>query len=192
MHTPRDTHPKRPDAHFAPPVDAPRPWAEDPDDGDDDRGYDRDDASYGGPYVPAKRRVWTSVVAALLATTALVSLLLVHVWSRFRVLDLGYQVSTMSRTRETLLEEQRRLQIEVQVLTRAERLEPVARRQMALIAPLPQQILYVPASELALPPLPSTAPKGASPLAPLTMAPVAPLQQGALALRGVEERARYE
>jgi cell division protein FtsL len=159
------------------------PWTEDLDDAD------RWDIT------PPRRRVWTSVVAALLATTALVSLLLVHVWSRYRVLDLGYQVSTMSRERETLLEEQRRLQIEVQVLTRTERLEPVARRQMALIQPMPHQILYVPASELPLPPLPATAPKGPSSLPQLTMTapPLTTSAAGAaLALRGLEEPIRYE
>jgi cell division protein FtsL len=149
-----------------------RRWDQDPLDGDTagdaadlssdlDLDDDLDDDARPLPK-PAPRRVWTSVVAALLATSAVVGLLLVHVWSRYRVLDLGYQVSNLSRERESLLEEQRRLQIEMQVLTRAERLEPAARRQMALVTPSPQQILYVPSSRLPLPPLPMMTPKASS------------------------------
>jgi len=102
---------------------------------------------------PTKRRFWTSIVGALLATMAVVSLLLIHVWSRYRVVHLGYEVSTLSREREDLLEEQRRLRIEYQILTRTDRIEPVARRQLGLIAPRVDQILFVPASKLSRPTL---------------------------------------
>lgn len=98
-----------------------------------------------------KGKMWTSVVFALVATLAVVGLLLIHVWSRYRVLSLGYEVSELSRERETLLEENRRLRIEMQVSTRTDRLEPIAHRQLVLRVPEPEQILYVPASQLPLP-----------------------------------------
>ncbi len=103
---------------------------------------------YSGPIV---RRGLGKVVGALIATLVVVALLLVHVWSRYRVLSLGYELSELTTEREQLLEENRRLRIEARVLMRADRLKPIARRQLGLIAPAPENILYVRASELPLP-----------------------------------------
>jgi cell division protein FtsL len=84
-------------------------------------------------------------VAALLATLIIVALLLFQVWSRHRVLAMGYEISEKIAEQESLLETQRRLRIEMRVLTRSDRLEPIARKQLGLITPTPEQILLVPA-----------------------------------------------
>ena len=119
---------------------------------------------YAGPIV---KRGLGKVVGALIATLVVVALLLVHVWSRYRVISLGYELSELTTEREQLLEENRRLRIEQRVLTRTDRLEPLARRQLGLISPAPENIFYVRASELALPNFAPIAP----PQTPLTPAP---------------------
>lgn len=102
------------------------------------------------------KRFFTPVLAALIATLVVVGLLLVHVWSRYRVLALGYEMSRLTQEREDLLEANRRLRLEVRVLSRADRLDPMARRQLGLIVPKAEQIIYKRAADLPLPNFPSS------------------------------------
>ena len=91
------------------------------------------------------------VIGALIATLVVVGLLLVHVWSRHRVIKLGYEISELSEEREDLLEENRRLRIEYRLLTRGDRLEPLAKTRLGLAPPRPEQIIYIRADQLPLP-----------------------------------------
>lgn len=129
-----------------------------------DELYDEDEDTY----VPrVRRRGLGKVVGALVATLVVVGLLLVHVWSRYGVIKLGYELSALSSERESLLEENRRLRIELRVLTRPDRLEPLARRQLGLARPSHDQILFVTADKLPLPSFPSLhAPAAAQEVAP--------------------------
>lgn len=104
---------------------------------------------------PKPKKGLGKVIGALVATLVVVGLLLVHVWSRHNVLELGYQLSSLSSEREALLEEQRRLRIELRVLTRSDRIAPIGHNDLGLIEPRFDQILYVRASELPMPSFPS-------------------------------------
>ncbi|OIP41135.1 MAG: hypothetical protein AUK47_06950 [Deltaproteobacteria bacterium CG2_30_63_29] len=95
------------------------------------------------------------VIGALAATLVVVGLLLVHVWSRHSVLELGYQLSELSSEREALLEEQRRLRIEFRVLTRSDLIAPIGHNDLGLIEPRFDQILYIRATDLPMPSFPS-------------------------------------
>jgi len=116
-------------------------------------------------YMPRKRRRrgLGKVVGALVATLVVVALLLVHVWSRYRVLNLGYELSELSQEREGLLEENRRLRIELRILTRSDRLEPLAERQLGLIRPRHDQLFYVTSQQRPLPTFPTLTPDSQPP-----------------------------
>ncbi len=109
------------------------------------------------PLRPRRRQGAARVIGALVATLIVVSLLLVQVWSRYRVLNLGYELAGVTAERETLLEQNRRLRIELRMLERRDRLEPVARRDLGMTYARPDQVWYVPAEVLPLPVIPASA-----------------------------------
>ncbi len=70
-------------------------------------------------------------------------MLLIQVRYKHRDLNLGYTLSEAISTREALLEENRKLRIELRVLSRRERLEPYATQQLGMAPIRPDQILIV-------------------------------------------------
>lgn len=84
-------------------------------------------------------RLWLTLVA----TFIVIGLLLVQVYYRHRELTLGYELSAAISQREALLEENRKLRIELRVLSRRERLEPLAGRQLGMAPIKPEQVLIV-------------------------------------------------
>lgn len=83
-------------------------------------------------------RLWL----AILATLIIVGLLLGQVYFRHQVLNVGYSLSSAVSQREALLEEQRRLRIELRILSSRDRLEPLARQSMGMAAIRAEQIIY--------------------------------------------------
>ena len=84
------------------------------------------------------------LVLALVGTLIVITLLIMLVSFRHQILELGYNISQATVDREALLENQRKLKIELRVLSRRERLEPIARRNLGMVPVKPEQILYVP------------------------------------------------
>ncbi len=84
-------------------------------------------------------RIWLALAATLL----IIGLLLAHVYYRYEVLRLGYNLTEQIAIHEKLLEQQRKLHIEIRVLSRRERLEPIAKRQYAMQVPKATQILVI-------------------------------------------------
>jgi len=78
-----------------------------------------------------------------LATSIVIVLLLVQVYYRHRELNLGYALSAAIADREALLEENRKLRIELRILSSRERLDPLAMRQLGMVTLKPEQILFV-------------------------------------------------
>ena len=66
------------------------------------------------------------------ATLIVITLLIIQVYYKHRDLNLGYNLSEAISTREALLEENRKLRIELRVLSRRERLEPYATQQLGM------------------------------------------------------------
>ncbi len=77
------------------------------------------------------------------ATLIVIAMLLIQVRYKHRDLNLGYTLSEAISTREALLEENRKLRIELRVLSRRERLEPYATQQLGMASIRPDQILIV-------------------------------------------------
>ena len=77
------------------------------------------------------------------ATLVVIVLLLVQVYFQHRDLNLGYELGEAIARREALHEENRKLRIELRVLSRRERLEPMAGRQYGMSPVRPEQVIIV-------------------------------------------------
>lgn len=84
-------------------------------------------------------RLWLTCAA----TFILIILFIIQVYYRHRELNLGYELSAAISQREALLEENRKLRIELRVLSRRERLEPLAGKQMGMANINPEQVLIL-------------------------------------------------
>ena len=84
-------------------------------------------------------RLWLTCAATFIVIT----LLIIQVYYRHRELNLGYELSASISQREALIEENRKLRIELRVLSRRERLEPLAGRQLGMSTIKPEQVYIV-------------------------------------------------
>lgn len=82
----------------------------------------------------------------LLASLALclIGAVLVHVWLRLQVVQLGYVLSTTSKLRERLEQENRELKVELATLNSPDRLEALARQRLGLVPPEKGQVIILP------------------------------------------------
>ncbi len=84
-------------------------------------------------------RLWLTFAIMLIV----IALLIIQVAYKHRELNLGFELSDAITQREALLEENRKLRIELRVLSRRERLEPLAGRQLGMSVIKPEQIFIV-------------------------------------------------
>jgi cell division protein FtsL len=75
---------------------------------------------------------------------ALVSLALLHVWSRLQVVQMGYVLSTSAKLQNQLEQENRELRVEIATLTSPDRLEGRARGRLGLARPQKGQVIVLP------------------------------------------------
>lgn len=80
---------------------------------------------------------------ALLAFLLITSLFIFHVWSRLYVFRLGYDVFQQENVRRELLEESKRLTLEITSLRSPARIEKIAREELKLRPAKPDQIVLV-------------------------------------------------
>ncbi|MFP4598113.1 MAG: cell division protein FtsL [Persicimonas sp.] len=72
-----------------------------------------------------------------------VALLLFHVWTQFRITQLGYEVAEETTEHRGLIEEQRKLSIEATFQGRSERVLSVARERFGLQPLQPEQVVEI-------------------------------------------------
>ncbi len=72
-----------------------------------------------------------------------VALLLFHVWTQFRITQLGYEVAEETTEHRGLIEEQRKLSIEATFQGRSERVLTVAREHFGLEPVHPEQVVEI-------------------------------------------------
>lgn len=83
-------------------------------------------------------------VCTAFLTVTLIGLVLVHVWLRLQVVQVGYVLSTSSKLQNRLEQESRELKIELATMTSPERLESLARRRLGLRLPEKGQVIVLP------------------------------------------------
>jgi cell division protein FtsL len=91
---------------------------------------------------PRERRRF--VQRLLFLGICLVSLGLLHVWGRLQVVRLGYLLSTASKLRHQLEQENRELTLELASLSSPQRLEHMATRRLGLKEPEKNQVVILP------------------------------------------------
>jgi cell division protein FtsL len=89
-------------------------------------------AGGGGAGTPLGRLARTALVVLLLAALGVF-----HVWSRTRVLAVGYELGELQREHVRLTSEHDRLRIEVETLRSPAVLEKVARTRLGMAPPAP-------------------------------------------------------
>jgi cell division protein FtsL len=83
------------------------------------------------------------LLLALLATGLIVAVL-VHVWLRLQVVQVGYVLSTTSKLQSRLEQENRELKLELATMISPDRLEAQARKRLGLVAPEKGQVIVLP------------------------------------------------
>ncbi len=83
------------------------------------------------------------IALSLAIAAALVGLLLLQVWQRVRIVQMGYELGQLTHERRQLLEERERLRLEASVELRTERLDHIARKDRGLTPVKPEQVIYV-------------------------------------------------
>ncbi len=79
---------------------------------------------------------------AVITTFLMALVILVYLWCRLTVVNLGYEISRLNMERKLALEENRRLKIELARLKSPQRIERIARR-VGLVYPQEDQIVRV-------------------------------------------------
>jgi cell division protein FtsB len=69
--------------------------------------------------------------------------LLAYLWQRVAFLELSYRVEALSRERQELVDRKKALTVERSLLLSPQRIESVARRQLGLVDPLPEDVKRV-------------------------------------------------
>lgn len=83
-------------------------------------------------------------IRVLFLSLCLLGLALSHVWLRLQVVRLGYVLSTASRLKDQLEQENRELKVELATLTAPGRLEEMARLRLGLKEPGKDQLVILP------------------------------------------------
>ncbi|HEX2930277.1 MAG TPA: cell division protein FtsL [Candidatus Binatia bacterium] len=90
----------------------------------------------------ASRRRYLLVIGIL--SLAFVGIVLLHVWLRLQVVQVGYVLSTTSKLQGRLEQENRELKVELATLTSPERLEALARKRLGMVPPEKGQVIILP------------------------------------------------
>jgi len=83
--------------------------------------------------------VWR-IFAIAATVAAVVGVLFFHVWTQYRITQLGYRIADVTHRHRKLLEENRKLTIEAAVQGRTERMSALARARFGLRPVRPEQI----------------------------------------------------
>ena len=73
-----------------------------------------------------------------------VGVVLMHVWLRLQVVQVGYVLSTTSKLQSRLEQENRELKVELATLISPERLEALARKRLGMVPPEKGQVIVLP------------------------------------------------
>ncbi len=79
----------------------------------------------------------------ILSLLVLVAVALVYVWSHLHNTQLKYRIAEEMTVRENLLEENRRLKVEIATLKSPQRIESIAREKLKLQYPEREQVVLI-------------------------------------------------
>jgi cell division protein FtsL len=73
---------------------------------------------------------------------------LLYVWQHTYVVRLGYEIERLRARQAALIQENKGLRLEMGQLRSLKRVEDIARRQLGMITPKPDQVILVPESTI--------------------------------------------
>ena len=88
-------------------------------------------------------RAGTSAVLVVLCAAVIAAGGLFYVWQRFQFTKLGFEVARLRQQKAELEERIEPLQVEVDYLSRLERIDPLAREQLGMRPPVPGQVIVL-------------------------------------------------
>lgn len=88
-------------------------------------------------------RAGTSAVMVVLCAVVIAAGGLFYVWQRFQFTKLGFEVARLRQQKSDLEARLEPLQVEVDYLSRLERVDKLAREQLGMRAPVPGQVIVL-------------------------------------------------
>jgi len=82
--------------------------------------------------------IWFIIMAVFIAE------LLIYTWSRVQCIKSGYEISNENKKNRNLINLQNNLKVELARLKSPERLAKIAKNQLGLKTPTPEQIIIIP------------------------------------------------
>lgn len=79
----------------------------------------------------------------IFVTLVLMAVALVYVWSHIRMTELEYVVAEEMSIKENLLEEQRKLNVEIATLKSPQRIEAIAKNKLQMSYPAREQVIIL-------------------------------------------------
>jgi cell division protein FtsL len=79
----------------------------------------------------------------IIAALVLMAVALVYVWSHIRTTELEYKIAEEMGIKETLLEEQRKLKVELATLKSPHRIEAIAKEKLHMTYPEKDQVIIM-------------------------------------------------
>lgn len=83
------------------------------------------------------------IFVALILAIVFIGCSLSYVWSHHQIIALGYEVSQAAREEQELLQENKKLRLELAALKSPARIERMASRDLGLVAPQKEQLIIV-------------------------------------------------
>ena len=82
--------------------------------------------------------IWFIVMAVFIAE------LLIYTWSRVQCIKVGYEISNENNKNQRVINLQNKLKVELARLKSPERLAKIAKNQLGLKTPTPEQMIIIP------------------------------------------------
>lgn len=101
------------------------------------------------------RRRSRELFALALAAVPPVVVLFVAIWANLKTVELGYELGTLAKKREVLIEAKRKLEMDRAQAAALSRVEDVSRRTLGLVPPTLDQVVLVKDAALAPAPPPA-------------------------------------
>jgi cell division protein FtsL len=83
------------------------------------------------------------IFIVLVAAMAVIACSLFYVWAHHQIISLGYETSEAAREEQALLQENKRLRLELASLKAPGRIERMAQHELGLVAPQKEQLIIV-------------------------------------------------
>jgi cell division protein FtsL len=83
------------------------------------------------------------IFVVLVVALVFIGCCLFYVWSQHQIISLGYETSEAAREEQTLLQENKRLRLELASLKAPGRIERMAQHELGLVAPQKEQLIIV-------------------------------------------------